>query len=183
MCTTTHDEAHMSSHMNTNMEEEEPIPQEEAKEREDNLIEDRRNTITQKELSECDREDLSHIGLIQGGCGHVVFIKHPSGVIIGHDQDIRQVEFFTPPPREPSKISLIGTRLIDCIPAPLHGTILDCISQMRMAMSHRTFYFYAMSQRTFALSISSPEPDYSVIGIEIESSPDSQEVSRTPLCH
>lgn len=176
MCATTHDEAHMSTHINTNMEDDEPTSQEETKQREDDLIDDKRNTISQKELSECDREDLSHIGLIQGGCGHVLFIKHPSGVIIGHDEDVRQVEFFTPPPREPSKVSLIGTRLVDCIPLQLHTTILECVSQMRMAMSLRTFYFYAVGDKTFALSISSTEPDYSVIGIEIESTPDGQEV-------
>ena len=147
-------------------------------ERVENFSEDKPTLVWQKELSECDREDLSHIGLIQGGCGHVLFIKHPSGVIIGHDQDIHQVEFLLPPQKSESssKRSFIGTRLKDCIPAQLHATIVDCISQMRMAMSSRTFSFYAVSDKTFALSISSTEPDYSVIGIEIESTPDGQEV-------
>ncbi len=155
---------------------EEPVQEDEAMQKPKESVEDQRNTITDKELSECDREDLSHIGLVQGGCGHVLFIKASSGEIIGHDSDIHQVDFISHDSASLKSSTLIGSLLIDCVPGELHKTILECILQMRMALSHRTFYFYAVSGKTFALSISSIEADYSIVGIEIEISTDSQEV-------
>lgn len=140
---------------------------------ESNTMEDTRNTISDKELSECDRENLSHIGLVQGGCGHVLFIKNPCGQIVGHDRDIRQVDFIS----AKNGSALIGNFLKDFIPVLLHTTIMQCVEQMKVAMSRRTFHFYAIPGKTFALSISSTETDYSGIAIEIEASGDSQEVS------
>jgi hypothetical protein len=50
-----------------------------------------RSQISQKELSECDREPLHHIGSIQGGTGHLLFINYPSGKIIAYDEKIQQI--------------------------------------------------------------------------------------------
>ena len=151
------------------------------------LEEDARNKITDKELSECDRENLSHVGLIQGGCGHVLFMRNPSGEIVGHDDDIFELEFIKHNDKSAGKdhgadapmkknASLIGNNLEDFICPHLHTTIFNCVEQMKVAMSQRTFHFYAAEGKTFALSISSTDPDYSIVGIEIESSADSQEV-------
>lgn len=138
-----------------------------------------RNNISDKELNECDREDLSHIGLVQGGCGHVLFVSNPEGEIIGHDDDVCQLEFIQPQMMRmdgDDKPTLIGTQLKDCIPAPVYAAIIECVNQMILAMSHRTFHFYSVPGKTFSLSISSTEDDYSVVGIEIEVSKDSQAV-------
>lgn len=151
----------------------------------DTGTEDARNTITDKELSECDREDLSHIGLIQGGCGHVLFIKNPSGEVVGHDDHICEVEFIHKPTTTTGKnhVSLVGAHLKDLIPDNLYTTIMGCVEQMRVALSHRTFHFHPLPDinKTFALSISSPDEDYEVVSIEIESSTDSHEVRTRSL--
>jgi hypothetical protein len=52
-----------------------------------------RSLITQKELSECDREQLHHIGVIQGDTGHLLMFEYPSGRITAHDQNIRKVKW------------------------------------------------------------------------------------------
>ena len=47
--------------------------------------------ITDKELSECDREQLHLIGHIQGEAGHALFITYPEGRIVGADVQIGTV--------------------------------------------------------------------------------------------
>jgi len=49
----------------------------------------KRDEITEKELSECDREKLHLVGHIQGNSGHVLFISYPSGKILACDARIR----------------------------------------------------------------------------------------------
>ena len=44
-----------------------------------------RNLISDKELSECDREKLHLIGHTQGGSGHALFISYPEGKILACD--------------------------------------------------------------------------------------------------
>ena len=52
-----------------------------------------RNKISEKELSECDREQLHLVGHIQGGSGHVIFLSYPSGQIIAADAQVRAVSW------------------------------------------------------------------------------------------
>ena len=63
-------------------------------------VEDKKNQITSTELSECDREELHHIGQIQGGqTGHAIFFSNNSAstdgclTIYAADQDILSVDF------------------------------------------------------------------------------------------
>jgi hypothetical protein len=112
-------------------------------------VKDQCNIISDKELSECGREDIGHIGLVQGGCGHVLFIKNPSEEIVGHDGDIEQVEFIKS--QDSKKVSgngsssppivsnLVGGQLKDVVPGSLHNTITQCVAQMTMELSRRTF--------------------------------------------
>lgn len=57
---------------------------------------DPRNMISQKELNECDREPLHHIGALQGDSGHCLFFQYPSGRIVGHDEKIHFVKWIRP---------------------------------------------------------------------------------------
>ena len=50
-----------------------------------------KDDLTEKELSECDREQLHLIGHIQGKSGHVLFISYPSGKILACDARIRAI--------------------------------------------------------------------------------------------
>ena len=50
-----------------------------------------RNLISDKELSECDREKLHLIGHVQGGSGHVLFISYPEGKILAGDANAASV--------------------------------------------------------------------------------------------
>lgn len=50
-----------------------------------------REMITDKELSECDREKLHLIGNIQDGAGHVLFFSHPQGVVMAADLKVLDV--------------------------------------------------------------------------------------------
>lgn len=47
--------------------------------------------ITEKELSECDRQQIQYLGNIQGDAGSVIFISYPEGKIIAADQNIRSI--------------------------------------------------------------------------------------------
>ena len=156
-----------------------------------------RSTITDRELSECDREDLRHIGSIQGDCGHVIFIKYPSGEILAHDLNIHDIPWvrardgkirYEDTASEDSADavgsefaadlpSLTGDSLQNWIPFSLHRIIYDCVEQMKSAMSQRTFTFYTHRSLTSALSISSTMPDCPVVGIEIEMDSNAHEVS------
>ena len=50
-----------------------------------------RNLISDKELSECDREKLHLIGHTQGGSGHTLFVSYPEGNILACDANISAV--------------------------------------------------------------------------------------------
>ena len=54
-------------------------------EMQDDTPDDHNNVITDKELTECDREPLHLIGHIQGDTGHTLFISNPEANIIGAD--------------------------------------------------------------------------------------------------
>lgn len=49
------------------------------------------NTISEKELTECDTEKIHLLGQIQGGAGNVVFFSYPKGQIVATDAKIRDV--------------------------------------------------------------------------------------------
>lgn len=49
--------------------------------------------ITEKELSECDREKLHLLGNIQDGAGHVLFFSHPQGEVLAADLKVHKVPF------------------------------------------------------------------------------------------
>ena len=51
----------------------------------------KKDELTEKELSECDREKLHLIGHIQGNSGNVLFISYPSGKILACDARIRSI--------------------------------------------------------------------------------------------
>ena len=51
----------------------------------------KKDEITEKELSECDREKLHMIGHIQGNSGNVLFISFPAGKILACDARIRAI--------------------------------------------------------------------------------------------
>lgn len=50
--------------------------------------------LSQKVLSECDREKLHLLGNIQGGAGNVLFVEYPEGKITAADAQVHSVSFF-----------------------------------------------------------------------------------------
>jgi len=56
-----------------------------------------RHLITDKELSECDREQLHLIGTIQDGVGHVFFFSHPMGEVLALDVKIMDIPWIRNP--------------------------------------------------------------------------------------
>ena len=53
----------------------------------------KRNDISEKELSECDREKLHLLGHIQGDSGNVLFFSYPEGRILAADANIRNISW------------------------------------------------------------------------------------------
>lgn len=69
------------------------------------------NLISEKELSECDREKLHLIGNIQDGAGHVLFFSFPEAVILAADLKVRDVPWIcTPNERVDSAATLQASR-------------------------------------------------------------------------
>lgn len=76
------------------MEAESSEPQAACSPMEEDKTDDNQNqVITQKELSECDREELHLIGNVQGNAGHTLFISYPEANIIGADAKIGEVRW------------------------------------------------------------------------------------------
>lgn len=57
------------------------------------IINAKRNDISEKELSECDREKLHLLGHIQGDSGNVLFFSYPEGRILAADNNIRNISW------------------------------------------------------------------------------------------
>ncbi|CAB9512454.1 Phytochrome-like protein cph1 [Seminavis robusta] len=66
------------------------------------------SSITEKELSECDKEKLHLLGNIQDGAGHVLLFSHSDGEIVAADMKIGQVPW----------IRIPGTPELDGVPSP-----------------------------------------------------------------
>ena len=145
------------------------------------------NSITTKELSECDREALHQIAYIQGGAGHLLFISYPEGKILSHDEHIRQLVWFRDeddninegegaPAQEgiaerieTLNLSYINGSFLDTwIPRDLYKTLMGLIEKMKNDLSQRAFHFHSHNSTSYAISISTTLPDASIIGIEIE---------------
>lgn len=164
---------------------------------------DTRSHISHKELSECDREPLHHIGSIQGDAGHLLFFEYPSGRITAHDRDIRRVKWVrhrdvgvvngvldAPSSDGTSSLSssqssltedqehipLLGTYLHCWIPYSLYMIVTDMVEDMKMARSQRAFNFFNYRKRSYAISISTTMSDYSVVSMEVEELENEQEV-------
>jgi hypothetical protein len=144
-----------------------------------------RDSITDEELTECDRERLHHIAKIQGGAGHFLFIRYPSGRILAHDRDIRRVSWIkikeanqsSSDLQEPGgEKSLIGSDLGTCCPEDIAKLLFSDIEQLAITSSPRTFRFYSYKNKAYAISLSSNVSDFSVVGVEIEEV-DAEEVS------
>ncbi|CAB9512451.1 Phytochrome-like protein cph1 [Seminavis robusta] len=148
-----------------------------------------RNKISEKELSECDREQLHLVGHIQGGSGHVIFLSYPSGQIIAADAHVRAVPWVrkrgTMPLKRKGEFSsnnnnmdttemenksreILGAFLQYWIPFGLYQDLFEAIEGMKMAKSTRTFHFYKHKRKSYAITLSSTSRDCSVVGLEIE---------------
>ncbi|GKY92076.1 hypothetical protein MPSEU_000179000 [Mayamaea pseudoterrestris] len=162
-----------------------------------------RSTITRKELSECDREELHHIGYIQGGSGHLLFFEYPSGKIIAHDRDVRQVKWVrhrdagavthkndsssdgtsslsssqSSLEHDQEHIPLLGGFLHCWIPYNLYMVVMDMVEDMRTARSQRAFNFYNHRRRSYAISLSTTNSELLIVSMEIEQAEDEQETA------
>lgn len=126
-----------------------------------------RHMITDKELSECDREALHLIGHIQGQAGHVLFVAWPRHTILAADALITQVPWVSSSSGVAGS-SPLGQTLEDWIPQDLLTEIDKIVADMKDAKSSRAFHFYNHDATTFSLSVSTTASDYSVIGLEVE---------------
>jgi hypothetical protein len=141
-----------------------------------------RDSKTDKELTECDRERLDFIARIQGGAGHLIFIEYPSGRILAHDRDIRKVPWIKEGNERCSDLpnsveeSLIDSDLASFCPEDLYEALLSDLRKLSVSSSPRTFRFYSHKDNAYAISVTSTASDYSIIGIEIEEI-DSDQVS------
>jgi hypothetical protein len=165
-----------------------------------NEIHDARSHITPKELSECDREKLHHIGFIQGGSGHLIIFEYPCGKITAHDRDIRNIKWIrqregnsgfmdfndgtsslsssqSSLTEEAEPVPLLGAFLHCWIPYNLYMVVTDMVVDMKKARSQRAFNFFTHRKKSYAISLSTTVLDYSIVSMEIELAEDGQEVS------
>jgi len=144
--------------------------------------------ITEQALTECSQaqEELHLLGHIQGNAGHVLFISYPEGTVVAADTKINTVSWIWNQDNETSNCngnsvsvarSMLGASLRSWVAEEVVTVIFDAIEDMKKARSKRTFQFSpGSSTASSALSISTTTSDYSVIGIEIETVNDANEV-------
>lgn len=147
--------------------------------------------LSDKELTDCDREKLHLLGHIQGQAGHVLYVSYPEGKIVAADAQVRFIPWVQqedammssskeddkeapPSPRSverPYKDTqdMLGTPLAGWIPTKLHEDIWEAIKGMIEAKSRRVFHFYSHGTSSYAITVHTTNEDYSSIGIEIES--------------
>jgi two-component system, chemotaxis family, sensor kinase Cph1 len=149
------------------------------------------NHISENEMNECDRIGLHHIDRIQADSGHVLYWRHPSGSIAAYDALLHEVPWIRKgrednanlnidtfekkfkfrkgmaPTAEPQP-SLLGETLQDWIPMSLYNAIMGLLKGMMSSRSHRTCHFSSYCNKAYAISLSTTESDYSMIGMEIE---------------
>ena len=151
--------------------------------------------LSQKVLSECDREQLHLLGNIQGGAGNVLFVSYPEGKITAADAQVHSVSFIqrqgaplnakegeddepsSPRAVAPDELAkdaeaptraLLGTNLETWIPAKLNTAIWKQIDGMVRAKSKRVFHFFKWNTNSYAITVHATQDDYKSLGIEIE---------------
>lgn len=116
--------------------------------------------ISQKELTECDREPVQLIQQVQSGCGHVVFVKQ-DGRIVAHDEQFGKVPWVTV-----SSDGYIGSQLEEWIPDDVLSKIRPVLDGLEIGKSERNFLFHSHDGIAFAISVSMAVAE--IYGIEIE---------------
>jgi hypothetical protein len=149
-----------------------------------------RDSITEKELTECNRERLDYIARIQGGAGHLLFIEYPSGRILAHDRDIRKVPWIKEGNETSADLpklveeSLIDSDIASFCPEDFYEALFSDLGNLSVASSPRTFRFYSHKDKAYDISVSSTASDYSIVGIEIEEiNSDQVSISQPPQPH
>ena len=129
--------------------------------------------ITEQELSECDRDQIQFIGTIQGDSGNFLTFTYPDGVIECCDAKILDVPWIQSPTDEGEtnkKGLILAAKLSACIPESLYKEIDELVLDMKRNVSQRAFHFYKHDSVCYALSLSCCDHDFGTIGIEIETS-------------